>query len=46
MANEENLKKGELTQYRSGEEAARNGKKGGQASGKARRQKKGVERRA
>lgn len=40
MANEENLRNGESTQYRSGEEAARNGKKGGQASGKSRRRKK------
>lgn len=37
MANNENLKKGELTQFRSGEEAARNGKKGGKASGETRR---------
>lgn len=40
MANEENLKKGKATQFRSGEEAAKNGKKGGQASGKSRREKK------
>lgn len=39
MANNENLKKGELTRFRSGEEAARNGRKGGQASGTARRRK-------
>lgn len=39
MANNENLKKGELTQFRSGEEAARNGAKGGKASGAARRRK-------
>lgn len=39
MANNENLRKGELTQFRSGEEAARNGQKGGKASGAARRQK-------
>lgn len=37
MANEQNLKNGKATQYRSGEEAARiNGKKGGIASGKSR----------
>lgn len=39
MANDENLKKGEVTQFRSGEEAARNGRKGGKASGEARRRK-------
>ena len=39
MANGENLKKGVLTQFRSGEEAARNGRKGGKASGAARRKK-------
>lgn len=39
MANNENLRKGELTQFRSGEEAARNGQKGGKASGAARRRK-------
>lgn len=37
MANEENLKKGKATQFRSGEEAARiNGQKGGKASGESR----------
>ena len=40
MANEENLKKGKATQFRSGEEAARNGKKGGIASGETRRKRK------
>lgn len=40
MANEENLKKGKKTQFRSGEEAEKNGKKGGVASGKSRRRKK------
>lgn len=39
MANDENLKKGELTQFRSGEEAARRGRAGGKASGAARRRK-------
>lgn len=39
MANNENLRKGELTQFRSGEEAARNGQKGGKASGESRRRK-------
>ena len=34
--NNENLKKGKDTQFRSGEEAARNGKKGGKASGVSR----------
>lgn len=38
MANEENLKNGVATQFRSGEEAARNGSKGGKASGKSRRE--------
>ncbi len=37
--NDENLKKGALTQFRSGEEAARNGQKGGKASGESRRRK-------
>lgn len=40
MANEKNLEKGKQTQFRSGEEAARNGKKGGDQSGRARRRKK------
>lgn len=35
--NDENLKKGEATRFKSGEEAARNGSKGGKASGRARR---------
>ena len=37
MANEQNLKNGAKTQFKSGEEAAKNGAKGGKASGKARR---------
>jgi hypothetical protein len=41
VANEENLKQGNpTTQYRSGHEAVENGKKGGVASGRARRRKK------
>lgn len=40
MANEENLKKGKATQFQSGEEAARNGHKGGVASGVSKRRKK------
>ncbi len=36
MANEENLKKGKDTQFRSGEEAAKNGAKGGKRSGEVR----------
>ena len=40
MANEQNLKKGKATQFRSGEEAVRNGREGGIASGKARRENK------
>lgn len=39
VANEENLRNGVLTQFRSGEEAARNGRKGGIKSGEARRRK-------
>lgn len=42
MANEKNLECGKTTQFRSGEEAARNGRKGGQASGAARRRKKSL----
>ena len=37
VANEKNLEKGKETQFRSGEEAARNGQKGGIASGESRR---------
>lgn len=40
MANEKNLEKGKQTQFRTGEEQARNAQKGGVASGKARRRKK------
>lgn len=40
MANEKNLKKGKATQFRSGEEAARNGRKGGKASAKKKKHKK------
>lgn len=39
MANEENLKKGVLTQFRTGEEQAKTARKGGMASGEARRRK-------
>lgn len=42
MANDQNLNNGAATQFRSGEEAARNGKKGGIASGYSRRQKKAL----
>ena len=42
VANNENLEKGKATQFRSGEEAARNGSKGGIASGAARRRKKSL----
>lgn len=42
MANEKNLENGKRTQFRSGEEAARNGKKGGEASGESRRRKKSM----
>ena len=37
MANEKNLEKGKATQFKSGENAANNGKKGGIASGKKKR---------
>lgn len=40
LANNKNLINGRATQFRSGEEAARNGKKGGIASGISRREKK------
>lgn len=40
MANEKNLKKGKATQFQSGEEAARNGRKGGKASAKKKKYKK------
>ena len=40
MANIENLKKGEATRFKSGEEAVKNGRKGGIASGEAKRTKK------
>ena len=40
MANDENLKRGAATQFRSGEEAVRNGKKGGIASGRKRRDRR------
>ena len=43
MANEKNLKKGKSTQFKSGEEAVRNGKKGGKASGKSKREKKTIQ---
>lgn len=40
MANNENLKRGAATQFRSGEEAVRNGQKGGVASGRRRRDRR------
>ena len=42
MANEQNLIKGVATQFRSGEEAAAAGAKGGVASGAARRRKRSL----
>lgn len=42
MANNDNLKKGKATQFQSGDKAAKNGKKGGIASGIARREKKNM----
>lgn len=38
----ENLKKGKATQFKSGQEAAESGRKGGIASGKAKRKKKAL----
>jgi len=40
MANNENLKRGAATQFRSGEEAVKNGQKGGVASGRRRRDRR------
>lgn len=40
MANEKNLLKGVATQFKSGEEAANSGRKGGIESGKSKRKKK------
>ena len=40
MANEENLKKGKATQFKSGEEAARKGRQGGIKSGESKRNRK------
>lgn len=45
MANEHNLKKGVATQFRSGEEAVRNGRKGGEKSGEVRREKRDFKKR-
>ena len=42
MANAENLKRGKATQFKSGEDAAENGKKGGTASGASRRRKRAM----
>ena len=39
MANEQNLEKGKATQFKSGEEAAKAGRKGGIASGEAKRER-------
>lgn len=43
--NDENLLKGKATQFKSGENAARNGRKGGIASGKAKREKARIRKR-
>lgn len=40
MANEQNLEKGKATQFKSGEQAAKAGAKGGIASGEAKRARK------
>lgn len=40
MPNEENLKNGLATQFKSGDEAAENGRKGGIASGESKRRRK------
>ena len=42
MANEKNLENGKATQFRSGEEAARNGHNGGISSGASRRRKRSL----
>lgn len=42
MANEENLKKGKATQFKSGKNAVENGRKAGVASGVARRRKRAM----
>lgn len=42
MANDKNLENGRATQFRSGEEAARNGQIGGVASGASRRRKRSL----
>lgn len=42
MANDKNLENGRATQFRSGEEAARNGRIGGVASGASRRRKRSL----
>lgn len=44
MPNEQNLEKGVATQFKSGEEAAENGRKGGIASGEAKRKKRDIRR--
>lgn len=43
MPNAQNLKKGKATQFKSGEEAVKNGKKGGEASAQSRREKKTIQ---
>ena len=43
MPNEENLKKGKKTQFQSGEKAVKSGRKGGIASGEAKREKKTIQ---
>lgn len=42
MANEKNLEKGKATQFKSGEKAVTSGRKGGIASGKAKRERKSM----
>lgn len=42
MANEQNLIKGQATQFHSGDEAVKNGRAGGVASGQARRERKAL----
>lgn len=44
MANEQNLEKGKATQFKSGEEAAKAGRKGGIASGEAKRERANLRR--
>lgn len=43
MANEKNLKKGKATQFKSGEQAVKNGRKGGRKSARVRAEKRTIQ---